>query len=409
MITSKPGSGVAFASQPGGAWYGRNMRRTPGGESKILAGVLSCLLLTCKGFAAAGDSPPSHVVDAGAAEAGSSGATGPCAADLASDAKNCGACGHDCGPSACLSSKCDATRVAAGQAHPTSIAIDAANVYWTNRVPSTGSVMQCAIDGCKGLPQELATGQGSPDYLVTSSWAGEPAVVWATPDDASVNAARPLGSARNDPPIKKGGYPELRAIGAGGGDFFIASGSLILKCRVDDLANQCPFVTSGDAAGVGAIAVDAEEGVVYWTIPDGVASASVAAPAAGRNLVVAGASLYALGLDAQNVYATQRTDPGGLISAAKSHPDGGGQPRQIDPGRHGPRGLAVDGAFAYYVTAGTGAKDGMLIRVGIRDASVLVLADGLDNPSGVAVHDAYVYWTNSGTTDADGSVMRVPK
>ncbi len=62
--------------------------------------------------------------------------------DIGTDSHNCGACGHDCAGGACSAGICQPVVLAAGLTRPGSMAIDDANVYWTEH--SVGRVLSVA-------------------------------------------------------------------------------------------------------------------------------------------------------------------------------------------------------------------------------------------------------------------------
>lgn len=113
-----------------------------------------------------GGSSPSGSGGKSAASGG--GGAGGCDADLASDAANCGACGHDCLGGACLEGACQpVTLVETYASGP--IAADGGFVYWFDgetdvlmRVPTTGgapsSVADLAPVGVYTLDEMVARG-----------------------------------------------------------------------------------------------------------------------------------------------------------------------------------------------------------------------------------------------------------
>lgn len=77
--------------------------------------------------------------------AGAGGAGGTCAAELATDASNCGACGHDCRGAACSEGRCAPVPLTNGEADITSLQLTGSDVvYHANftirRVPLAGGL-----------------------------------------------------------------------------------------------------------------------------------------------------------------------------------------------------------------------------------------------------------------------------
>jgi hypothetical protein len=75
-------------------------------------------------------------------------------ANVLSDPRNCGACGHDCLGGACQGGACQPFRIGMLDASATSIAVNDAGVYWV--VQNGNAVLECPPQGCTGKPAILA-------------------------------------------------------------------------------------------------------------------------------------------------------------------------------------------------------------------------------------------------------------
>jgi sugar lactone lactonase YvrE len=73
--------------------------------------------------------------------------------------------------------------LAANLAHPNFIAVDAANVYWTDY--GDGTVAKVPLDG--GAPTVLASGQGSPAGIAVDATS----VTWVNEDGGTVMRLTP--------------------------------------------------------------------------------------------------------------------------------------------------------------------------------------------------------------------------
>lgn len=82
-----------------------------------------------------------------------------CEADLASDAKNCGACGHDCLGGACTAGVCQPFVVGVGLSGPANPAVDENGMLFFTT--NDGAVRSCSATGC-GAGANLVT-RLSPD------------------------------------------------------------------------------------------------------------------------------------------------------------------------------------------------------------------------------------------------------
>jgi hypothetical protein len=111
-----------------------------------------------------------------------------------SDLGNCGGCGNVCAGT-CTNGHC-ATPLATGQFEPFALAVDSANVYWTNNY--NGTVMRVAIGG--GPAVAIASAQGHPQGIAIDAtnayWATGTNVVQVPLAGGSVTT---LASGQNAP------------------------------------------------------------------------------------------------------------------------------------------------------------------------------------------------------------------
>jgi hypothetical protein len=273
------------------------------------------------------------------------------------------------------------------QVGPIGIAIDEANVYWTNfnegtlktanksganvRVLATtpgSSLADVVVDGStvyfsapNNGPYGVVAGVdklgGTPTTRDTSNGTADR----LTMDAAAIYALRTATFVRRYP--KTGGYGDL-VTGTGQNYYSLASNGQSLFLGADDVIYAAPL---GDAPTIFATgqkrAVDivADATSVYWGTLDG-------------NIVR---------LDADKANQT---------------------PLVLTTGQGGVRRLALDGANVYWTTA-TVAGAGRVATVAKTGGSPHDLASGLSEPAGIAVDDSGVYFTDK----AAGIVYRVPK
>jgi hypothetical protein len=125
------------------------------------------------------DAPPNNVAPDGATgdDGGQSdGSSTTCVGDLQSDAKNCGACGHDCGAAACTAGLCAPTEVAKGSAAG-AIAVDATNVYWLG-YDTANKMIVAAAPKAGGAVTTLATAPAGEQWLKDALVVEKGAVYW---------------------------------------------------------------------------------------------------------------------------------------------------------------------------------------------------------------------------------------
>lgn len=113
------------------------------------------------------------------------------------------------------------------------------------------------------------------------------------------------------------------------------------------------------------------------------------------------ADVQSMALDATHVYWTE-TDKGLVLRVSK---DLASAPEVIASGAKSPRGIAVSGAFVYWVEGGTTNDDGTLNSALTTGAAPLVLARDQHRPHRVAIAAGRVFWTNR---VAGGAVQSTP-
>lgn len=326
--------------------------------------------------------------------------------NLASDANNCGYCGHTCLGGACTSGACQPITLASAVNAPTGLAVDSTSAYF-GTTPGVGSP----------LVGKVAVGGGAVTTLVASAPAN---VFWDAVDSTNVyfigNSSAAGGVYKTA--IAGGGVVTTIASATGGAAYGAFDGTNVYW---DILVTKSPFgsvqetwtgggttftlATGQDTAG--EMAVDSTN--VYWATA-GKANAVVKTPILGGAVTTlssseTGAQGVALDPAKANVYYTLFVASGSV----KKIPVGGGAVTTLTSAANYPAAIAVDATTAYWLdTHNASAAAGAVLFLPVGGGTPQTLASGLtiDQYAQIALDSNSVYWTDH---QNPGTVKRIAK
>jgi hypothetical protein len=361
---------------------------------------LSGLLMMMAGLAACGSSKKtgssSSAPPGGACTStGQMTCSGACV-DVATDANNCGTCGHSCAGAQCSGGTCQPLILASAQDSPYGITVDSTSVYWTNQA-GAGSVLSVPIGGA-GMPKVLAAAQTQAMSIVVDATG----VYWI---EGGVSGA---GGGSVETVGLSGGTPKELGGMQGNLTYLVEDATTLYWTDTGNIWAVSKTAATGTAAtrlvgggnDISSIAVDAT--YLYW-VDQGTSRVMKAEKATGQNSVILTSSLNpsAIAVDSTNIYVTDNLaidrlglDGTGVVTLAMAQTEA-----QV---------LVLDADNVYWPDP----SDGLVMSVGKNGMNLTTLATMQAAPTDIAVDDTYVYWTNHGTMAnnyIDGGVVRIPK
>lgn len=298
--------------------------------------------------------------------------------DLSTDPKNCGFCGHACG-GACTGGLCPVLDVYTGFSSGTALAIDAQNLYVSERqgvwaVRKSDNTPQKLVTSF--VPQGVTTAAGrvyvSELYRISSVQpdGGQPQLIFAR--DAGVNV--PLnGDIAADPPwvfwTTQAGLSSASEDGGG-------------------LVPILPENLSADA-GLGLVSPAVTSSHVYF-IKGGVL---MRATRDGATLTTIGTSLTG---GTRLALTSDAVIWGDIATIRRTGFDGGGAALLATSSYTSD--IAVYKDRIYWSQVGTGTQTGAIMTMPLAGGDPAQLAANVRLPGRIVVDDAYVYWLENVTS-----------
>ncbi len=320
-----------------------------------------------------------------------------CNKNVATDAQNCGKCGRDCLGGTCSNRECSILTLASGQLKPNALAVDGTSVYFVNE--GNGVVNKMNKDGTGlGTIVPFASGVESPQAIATDGTN----IFWA---NYNVSAARKLrrasitGAAPADVDVSHGTFSGFLAMGGGKVVWTNRYGTDHVY-KADANGTNVAIVATGNFEP-GWVAADATH--IYWAsygnatiykTPIGAGPCTMGNGGTCQVLTTAN-SVYALAIDANNVYFTELVATGAVRKISKN----GGAVTTLATGQPVPQTIATDGVHVYWGNFGN-AAGGTSIRRAKVDAPASCAAAGCEHvatlnfPNSIALDDKAIYFVD---------------
>lgn len=338
---------------------------------------------------------PSDAGDASDADAS-------CGANLQTDDKNCGSCGHDCLGGQCIGAQCQPFKLGSIPYGANDVALGPNDVFVVSgfgkalhKVPKAGgTVTTWGADSALVQIQEYQGTQYFNEYLVQTIYK-QPSVGSLLPQDFY------YGSAVIDSLV----------VDASGVYFAECPGlSTGVMRHLPLTGGSTPaMLSTGTIACPEQLVLDATS-IYYTSASDPPALYKM--PKTGgavTTLTTTTDSTWAIAIAGTELYYS--TEDGGVFTI---HTNGTGK-QLLSGGFNDPGQLLVDSGFLYVTTRGTFSADyadGAIYRmpVGVPSPIVEPIGEGLPQPTGIASDAQAVYWSNRGVApDGQGAIWKLAK
>ena len=343
-----------------------------------------------------------------------------CGANLQTDGKNCGNCGHDCLGGTCSGGVCQPVLVTQSTAlAPYAMVLSGTTLYFTNirgtAIATVFSVDKTAVNGTANELNDYMNGYTSPEMdgfpyglavqgttFYTALYSNTGGAVWYGGVDSCATAG---GCTKKT--ITQYGFNSY-AVAANATSTFFGKTDIndVYTLQKASLALGSPVTFATPASEINGVVADTNN--VFYATGDGVFSCSTTCNATA---ITQGAGVDAelLALDSNNVYFTSTPFMG--TPTVQSVARGGGPPKLISSKPAVPFGVATDGVNIYFTDVGdttmptTGAV--YVCPVGGCSGAEVLLSTGAaagDNPRPIISDTNAIYWGTRG-----GAIWRLAK
>jgi hypothetical protein len=341
---------------------------------------------------------------------------------LATDANNCGSCGHSCGGGTCVNGQCSAISVVsggnlspsncdAGMTSITGLAADDANVYWSylDGCDGTSAVKQAAGDGLPVLTldsYDVGAGLSVQDNILAYVAIGGPSQGSFCTATGGVENSRSCSSLNQffsyetfgawSTPGSRGTFYVLVQGGSVGGNYYTAD-SCEASPSGQDGGMPCTQLAlpggTGSSESAGYIAYAPASNTVFWSVSASganVAYSDVQTKVAGYGRGATGNGVFPTVTDGKNIYWIDNNSAilriaaqAGTQTASTLLANGLAIPSSPT--------LATDGINVYF--AATAPKSGLYyVPVAGGTPALLAASTGSGTPQSAVVGGSFLYW-----------------
>jgi hypothetical protein len=326
--------------------------------------------------------------------------------DMTMDAKNCGACGHDCQGGLCTAGVCQDITLASSQVSPGPLATDGTNVYFG----TTDSVKTVPVGG--GSTAVIAaslTSATSPWYLAIDSTN----VYWGSANGANILTCLKSAVSCTPSVVVSGVGGRLQGLAVDGSNVYWTLGNpgsgkpMVQQCSKTSCTTPTVLTNMSGSGYVEATGIAVDGSNVYWAHDDGtnfdINVCAIGGCSLSPTVLISNQPASWVAVDGTNVYwlgsavgQCDKSNPSKCNSTMKT----------LASGQTGATGLAVDGTSVFWSNSG-GSGDIRSCKIGGCGGTPTVRASGPGSTSyAVALDTNSIFWTNNG---GSGSVMQIAK